>query len=524
MSERSGPGAGAAIGLLVAVAIVGLLGFAAYTAIEADLPGKWVYTAVAAGLVLAQLAGFGLGVRLVTRGVASVAYLLIAVAVTLLIVGVDRDGMEIVFGLRLETAVPWMLTLLVTAGAVAMPAMPSSNPGRAAGAVVALAAVAPWWVGAMTGAPPEAILSGAGRFYESWPALAQPALIGGVLALAVLLLVGVAILGGRGRADQRVLAACALAIPGVAGALMLAYAFGGSAGPAAPTPDVATDAGAGEPPPVVRRRAAADAGAPAPATGYDCSGVIFPDRDVASIRDGFTPGRWRQSAIELLEVRYPDAAWMVGTLEDPNNFDAWFQGQTGDWGSMIMALDTGVHESAHMAGLQGRRGRRHRYVVGKGDVVEIRVPETFDRSEIADRLPDEIRSMSYTETYLSGKSGAQGFEMVLEELNAYTYSLYVAIATMDQKPKTISTSARDGLLTLMYYTEAYLRLAREERTKTYEAIAGDEDLVAAVLKLYDRAACVMKLSGSDRRIGLKDEMLAEHVFGAKRLGEIDRLR
>jgi hypothetical protein len=513
--SEGGPGAGAALGLLVTAAAVGGLGYAAYAAVDGELAGKWIYVAAAAGLALAQLAAFAGSVSPVTRGVASVAYVIGAIAAAALWLGVDGDGVTLAFGVSLEAALRWGLAAMVAAGAIALPAFPSSAPGRVAGAALALAVVAPWAAGLWNGAPPETILTGAGRFYEPWPRWAQPALVGGLLSLLVMLLAGIAILGGKKRAEQRILALCALVIPLLAAAVMLKYAAAGApAGDAARAPDTA------EPPAAIADAAPSEL----EAGRDDCRGVIDPDADVSAIRAGFDGDSWRRSAIAFLEARYPDAAWMIGTLRDPDHFDVWFEGKTDSWGAVMMALGTGVHESAHMAGLQTRRGARHRFIVGRDDILEVPVPRTFDRSEIAARLPPEIRALSYTSTYLEGDSGAQGFEMILEELNAYTYSLYVAIITAGEMPRGMSVSGRDGLLTLMVYTEAYLARAREQVPATYEAITSAPELVAATIRLYDRAACVIELSGDDRRIGIDDEMLREHALGDKRLGEIDRLR
>jgi hypothetical protein len=76
----------------------------------------------------------------------------------------------------------------------------------------------------------------------------------------------------------------------------------------------------------------------------------------------------------------------------------------------------------------------------------------------------------------------------------------------------------------MYFTEAYLRRAREREPKVYDRITGDKSLLSATLTFYDRASCVLRLSDGIDGIGIDDDMLKEHVFGDKALGEVERLR
>jgi len=466
----------------------------------------------------------------------------IAIASSIVIVGSDRVLSATVLDVAVADVVRIFLIAATVVGGLLIVAPPSSGVGRAVAALFALAVGAPWLVGVVRGTDVQGILSGSGMFYESWPALAQPALIGAVVGLLVLLLTGLALLGGKRRGVNRSMAVAVMLIP-IAGAVVLfAIARATPTPTASPQPVAQADAGidvepgaaraTDKPPPSVDRRGADPSGEPGRNSDwskvgqntYDCSGRVFPERDVTRIEQAFEPSQWRARALELLSARYPDAAWMVGTLKKREHFDAWFQGGTNTWSGVVRALPTAVHEAAHMAGLQNMRGRRHPYVLGKNDRVTLRRTKTFHRADIADDLPSEVRALSYTDIYLSGNSGAQGFEMLLEELNAYTWSLYTEIAFADQRPARVTVSGRDGLLALMYFTEAYLRRAREREPKVYNRITGDKSILSATLTFYDRASCVLRLSDGIDGIGIDDDMLKEHVFGDKALGEVERLR
>ena len=243
---------------------------------------------------------------------------------------------------------------------------------------------------------------------------------------------------------------------------------------------------------------------------YDCSQVVRRERDVGGIRAGFGAGNWRGSMIGLLDQRFPDGAWLVGQLRDPGFFDRWFVLGRADWGMAMTELSTAVHETSHIVGLLQRRGSGHVLVLGEHERLSFPIPRTFHRSEILSHLPQSVRDSTYSGTYLLGQSGAQGFEMVLDELNAYTYSLYVAVAVADELPGNMQQSARDGLLTFMLFTQEYLRLARTDHPDAYRAIETGE-IGRAAVRLYDRAECALVLSAPDQNLGIEDAALSRHL-------------
>lgn len=120
-------------------------------------------------------------------------------------------------------------------------------------------------------------------------------------------------------------------------------------------------------------------------------------------------------------------------------------------------------------------------------------------------------------------AGNQGLDTVLDELNAYTWSLLTEVAIADQRPSNMTSSARDGLLAFMLYLETYLLIAREDEQAAYEAISENEDTRPVILTLWDRARCALALSGNDPSLGLRDEEISAFVFNDQALGEIESL-
>jgi hypothetical protein len=287
-----------------------------------------------------------------------------------------------------------------------------------------------------------------------------------------------------------------------------------AAQPQPPARDLPASPASGPPvaPAEPSRRGAPELAALANTGGYDCSAIVHAERDIAPIRAAFRGDNLRQSMVALLEQRFPDGAWVVGQLEDPAFFDRWFVRGRGDWAAAMTELSAAVHESVHVVGLGRRRGRTHVLVLSEHERLTFPIPATFPRSAILAALPQPVRALSYTSSYLEGASGAQGFEMVLDELNAYTHSLYVAVAVADQLPGGLRQSARDGVLVLMLYTQAFLRLARLEHDGAYRAIRAGE-IGRATVRLYDRAQCALGLAARLENLGIDDAMLWGHLHG-----------
>ena len=85
---------------------------------------------------------------------------------------------------------------------------------------------------------------------------------------------------------------------------------------------------------------------------------------------------------------------------------------------------------------------------------------------------------TYAAVYLNGnpfdgtfESGDQGYNMLHEETLQYINSLATSYAVAGELGYTVS--ARDGLLTFLWYTMRYLRMARLEHPQTYSLLSDD---------------------------------------------------
>ena len=135
----------------------------------------------------------------------------------------------------------------------------------------------------------------------------------------------------------------------------------------------------------------------------------------------------------------------------------------------------------------------------------------------------------YAPIYLSGNpddgqfdSGDQGYDMLLEEVNQYVNSLVTDYALADQQQWSVS--AEDGILTLAWYMERYLHMARLTYPEAYAYLAGDACWRQATLTLWGRAWTYLEKTNGNGKLNLKGAMLRKLVADPALLDEIQRLR
>jgi len=258
---------------------------------------------------------------------------------------------------------------------------------------------------------------------------------------------------------------------------------------------------------------------------YHLIDPIAPSASLVDLVAQCNADTWRATSLEILSRRYPEAKEMMHDLPDPTSFDFWFGGGTS-FNEVIMNVSSAVHESVHELGFRkfsyGPDGWIFPVCLGNDLYYGTPDRSTFPRSEVLNLLPEELKNSGYASTYLTGQSGSQGFISTLDEVNAYTISSLVDTAIVDQFPPGMSTSSRDGLLTLMLYAQLYLKAARIDHPVEYGKILGDRNLVRLIVVLMDRANYALSLSGADPRLGIQDALIRTYVDQNR--GEIAALR
>jgi hypothetical protein len=242
--------------------------------------------------------------------------------------------------------------------------------------------------------------------------------------------------------------------------------------------------------------------------------------DMSDIEAAHDPSDIRTTVLAISERRYPPAVGFVDAQTD-SELERWFSSNP-DFDQVMDGYEVAVHEGAHIWGFGSFSFDTYSYrVVDDSLIIETAYLDNFDRSEILTLHPDP-GSDFYTDVYLTGSSGAQGFNTLLDEYNAYAHSLASRYCTRDYLSGS-STSARDGMLTFMFYVEAYLKIAREQHPDDYDAIVDDPAHVDLILTIWQRAEAWLDLSAAHPELDIDAARIEAWVYDPDNVAEIELL-
>lgn len=244
----------------------------------------------------------------------------------------------------------------------------------------------------------------------------------------------------------------------------------------------------------------------------------------------------------VLAKRYPTGRWLTENGLKNAQFDCvqQFVRDTSSARAVIGALSTVVHECGHAFDLDKGGFSSSYYAITEsksftcreGDATD-RGGKTFARNLIkGDDFNDKRKPCNgsntpgcdfYADVYLDGGlSGSQGFNSLLEETTQYVNSLATAYAFRDFY--TNSVSERDGILTFLWYTGRYLKMAREDYPEAYAHLVGDACWRESILTVWGRAWVYLELTKDLNNLGIDDDTLMQLVKDPAILGEIERVR
>jgi hypothetical protein len=253
-----------------------------------------------------------------------------------------------------------------------------------------------------------------------------------------------------------------------------------------------------------------------------------PLADIGSIVSSYDPSSWYDAALAALDARYPSGSWIVRGADDSEQTFGQFLSSKGSFSDLVSSMGFAIHEVAHTFSQKAGSGR-FQYMVGKDttqaeDISVVGEIETFPRKEIRELIPSEMASLTYVSTYLEGGSGEMDIESTLDEFNAYTHHLYADYAFQDQQPDGSRRSSRDGMVSFMLFLEMYLQVGRTEHPNDYAALKASPEFHPLILKFWDRAMCLYKLTKDIPGLGMDDDKVAPHMLAAEWLAEIDSFR
>ena len=232
--------------------------------------------------------------------------------------------------------------------------------------------------------------------------------------------------------------------------------------------------------------------------GTDISGAAWsePDwcaqqRPVDDLSVGYDPAKVKATMLEIARRRYPPGMEALAAM--PNSaltsfFSSLPDELQGDFGTMLSQFPLIVHEGGHLL-TGGGLGGTWRYRLGDGIVYRARTTVTFPVVEIRRRHPDLSRD-DYAHLYLMGRKRSAVLNGLVEELTQYTHQLAAKGCPMpldSENPEYSYEPDRDGVLTMMWYVQTYLAIAREKHPADYRALLRNRGLRQALIQVWRRA-------------------------------------
>jgi hypothetical protein len=224
----------------------------------------------------------------------------------------------------------------------------------------------------------------------------------------------------------------------------------------------------------------------------------------------------------IATARYPIGNAFLDEQTD-EQLNTWFFGGAATFDDALDGFEIAVHEGSHIWGFGHSSYTEHAYRLRLDLEIMTLELQNFPRSEILGMHANPSADF-YADTYLTGASGAQGFNSLLDEYNAYVHSLATKYCTRDALSQGMSTSARDGALTFMYYVELYLKLARTVHADDYAEILADPNHVSLILTVWDRAEFWLAVTNATPSLGIDDDAIAAWTYAPDNVSEIDALR
>ncbi len=217
-------------------------------------------------------------------------------------------------------------------------------------------------------------------------------------------------------------------------------------------------------------------------------------------------------AIALLK-HDPNGLAVLEAHGDREGFGYWL-----DCGSVDYDVSSAVHETVHLLSHAESQGDYSWYLVG-GERITVPWSKSPPRSNVVRDLRKDERD-SYVDTYLTGASGEQGLELLLDELNAYTHGLITEIALAPRhEGENRRTAARDGVAHFQLYLVIYLAQLRADHPKRHAKLA--ETLGPVTAALWKQSEKALRASLPYDSLGIDDRWYLHRAWKPAMLEELD---
>lgn len=207
------------------------------------------------------------------------------------------------------------------------------------------------------------------------------------------------------------------------------------------------------------------------------------------------PSECRQTATEKLKEASPKGYAIYERIKDKKFFLNWISCGEGQLG-----LPTAVHESVH-------------YITGEIDAYplvaggQVKRPQETSKFFAPAKIAGKFKASNiFVSTYLrrGGASSSTEFVYLLDEMNAYTHDLNVAMDLNKARPIRDNVGNRDGLAALMAFFALYAQAAEEKEPSTWSGLQKPE-VTNVVSKLWAQAEDAMVASCRIPNFGMDDK-------------------
>lgn len=168
----------------------------------------------------------------------------------------------------------------------------------------------------------------------------------------------------------------------------------------------------------------------------------------------------------------------------------------------IDSVETFIHENIHIYDhyLSKINKNISYYLINNQSISNEYTTDTFNPSYYRNRTLDSLRieelKSDYTNTYLNGEMGEQGFYVLLDELNAYTHGLSFS-SNVQKIQDNILRSSIDGVVSMVTFTLRYYQSMKKSDLVYYNSTLLSFNMRTTVSTLLKQAKDVL-LKASDR--------------------------
>ncbi len=266
-----------------------------------------------------------------------------------------------------------------------------------------------------------------------------------------------------------------------------------------------------------------DAVSPPPPAG-PCSALQSAE-SLADLESAYSAANWKQTLVDVLDRRYDPGHYILTHAKDQSQLQNFVK--TGSFQELVMSASVAVHEMNHLYGWELSGWSDYGYFLCAEQILKVAAADTPPRNVVATLLDESVGNLvaTYADIYLTGVMGGQGFWTLVDELNAYTHSIFVDYQLLDRLPTGLSISSLDGLTTFMLFTELYLKWVRTNQPASYDAIVNAPGVKAMLLAVWDRAEwIIVQTEPVSYRLSLDADGIKDRVYDTDQYTEIELLR